>query len=330
LKGKKEIIIGFTLLVAAGIVIFGFNFLKGKNLFSSSNSYFAVYDHVDGLLSSSGVQYNGFNVGKVEKIYFHPNKSGDLIVKFSISESGLKLPKNTIAQVSSFDLLGTKGLTLLLKPDSQFYSPGDTLFSGFEVSLKEQVNQQVLPLKNKVEGLISQVDSALSVVQGILSQDFQDDFKSNFSQTMVSLKDAAANANQMVAENRGSFGRIISNVESSTQNLKNNNENLTKIINNTAQISDSLASINIAATFNKVDRAMTDVSAVLERVNKGEGSLGKLLKDEKLYHNLDQASLELDKLLEDMRVNPKRYVQFSVFGKKDKNKPEKKTRTEDQ
>jgi len=325
---RKEIIIGITALVASAIVFYGFQFLKGQNLFSSSNSYYAIYNHVDGLLPSSGVQLNGFEVGKVESIYFHPDGSGNLIVKFMITQPDFNIAKNTVAQVSSFDLLGTKGLKLIPGKGKGFEQPGDTLASGFENSIRDEVNQQVLPLKNKVEGLISQFDSALKVIQGVFTPDFQQSITTKFGNTMSSLEHIAYKTDTMISVNSGKFSNIMSNLEATTGNLKDNNKNLSKIITNTAQITDSLASLDLAATFKKVDNAMTDVSSLLERVNKGEGSLGKLLNDEALYKNLDQASLELDKLLEDMRVNPKRYVHFSVFGKKDRNKPDKKTRKE--
>ncbi len=325
---KKEIVIGFAILIAALIFFYGFNFLKGKNLFSNAKSYYAVYQRVDGLLPSSAVQLNGFNVGKVESIYFHPDESGRLIVKFNITEPELKIPNKSQVQVASFDLLGTKGLKLLINPSSELYQEGDTLNSGFETSIRDEVNQQVLPLKNKVESLISQFDSALKIVQGVFTEDFQESITSKFGNTMSSLEHIAHTSDKLISDNSGSIKNIMTNLEASTKTLKDNNQNLTKIIDNTAQITDSLAAIDIAYTFKKVDKAMSDVSSILEKVENGEGSLGKLLKDESVYNNLDQATLELDKLLEDMRVNPKRYVHLSVFGRKDKDKPEKKPRNE--
>ncbi len=328
MKAGKEIIIGITALVACAILYYGFGFLKGQDVFSSTKTYYAIYDHVDGLLPSSGVQYNGFEVGKVQNIYFHPNGSGNLIVEFNISNGEIQIPIGSTAQVAAFDLLGTKGIKLIMNSaQTERHQSGDTISSGYENSMQEQVNEQILPLKNKVESLISQFDSALQIVQGVFTPDFQESISTKFGNTMNSLEHMSQTTDRMLSNNSAKFSNIMSNIESTSATINNSSEDLTKIIKNTSKISDSLAAVDIASTFKKVDQTMTDVSNMIAKIESGEGTLGKLVKDEKLYNNLEQASLELDKLLEDIRVNPRRYIRF---GKKDKgnDKPEKKTRNE--
>lgn len=329
MKNSKEIIIGTLLIVAGAILYLGINYLNGNNFFREEIKYFAVYDHIDGLQPGNQIQVNGYSVGKVKTINFLPHKKGDLVVEFTIDEPNMAIPKNSTARIVSFDLLGTKGINLEMDYSSKdFYMPGDTIEGSTEISLKDEVNQQVLPLKNKVEGLILQFDSALGVVQGIFDEDFRRSISGKFTNTMQSLENIALTTDVMMQTNSSKITNVMTNMESISGNLKNNNEELTNIINNTSAISDSLAKINLTATFNKVDQAMTDLSQVLDKINSGEGTVGKLLESDTLYTNLEEATLELDKLLEDMRVNPKRYVHFSIFGKKEKSedKPQKKPR----
>ncbi len=325
MKKSKELMIGLFLVLAIILLYVGIRFLKGANIFSKQMNYYAVYDNVDGLQPSNGVLVNGFVVGKVERIGFHPSKNGSLIVEFVITEENMMIPKNSTAKIVSFDILGTKGINLQMNFDAQdYYMPGDTILSSIETSLKDEVNQQVLPLKNKVEGLIMQFDSALGMVQGVFDEDFRNSVTTRFSNTMQSLENIALTTDVMMTTNSKKIGVVMSDMQSISGNLKNSNEELTNIIQNTSQITDTLASVDLGGTFNKVNTAMTDVSELLEKINSGEGSLGQLLNNDTLYDNLEDATLQLDLLLEDMRLNPKRYVHFSLFGGKDKKDKNKK------
>lgn len=316
------------MLTTLFILVYGYYYLRGYDLLKTQTKYYAVYPSVEGLLVSSPVQVSGFTVGKVTNIGFHPNKPGALLVELQIDNQDVTLTKGTIAKIMSLDLLGTKGISLEIAQESSPIRVGDTLSTAMERSLKDEVNMQVLPLKNKVEALLSQFDSTFHAVQGIFNKTMRDNISTRLNNTFVSLENISHVTDVMISTNAPVITQTMANMESVSGNLKQNNEQLSKILKNTASITDTLAQLKLGQTFKRVDSVITDFSSIMDRINKGEGSAGKLLNDEKLYQNLEQASLELDQLLEDMRVNPKRYVHFSIFGKKDSKdeKPEKKER----
>lgn len=322
---SRETKIGLLVASSIGLLVFGFNFLKGKNIFFKRDKYYAVYEKIDGLVESNPVQINGFTVGQVRDIYFHPDNSGRIIVSFVMKDTEFKIPKNTIARVISADFLGSKAIQLVLGNSQQYYQDGDTLIAGIQASLTEEVNKQVLPLKNKAEKLIGSIDSVLAVVQYIFNEESTQNIKNSFesiNDAITTLKKTSIRIDTLVSEQRVKFLRISSNLESITNNVRNNNEKITKVINNFSSLSDTLLKANIASTISNTNKTLTQVADITEKINKGEGTLGLLLNNDSLYNNLNSASKDLDLLLEDMRVNPSRYVHFSVFGRKEKPKTE--------
>jgi len=320
-KISKEVRIGVIVTLAIALLIFGFNFLKGKNVFFEQVKYYAVYDRVEGLVESNPVQINGYSVGHVDKISFLPDNSGRIVVRFVIKEEEFQIPRNTVARVVSSDLLGSKAVQLILGKSQQFHEPGDTLISGIQASLTEEVNKQVAPIKVKAEKLISSLDSVLAVIQYIFNEESTENIKESFESintAIRTLKKTALRVDTLVIEQRTRLARISSNVEAITSNFRSNNEKLNKIITNFASISDSMAKANFAATIANANRALTQTASITEKINRGEGSLGLLVNNDSLYNNLNAASRDLDLLLEDVRLHPKRYVSISVFGRKDK------------
>lgn len=326
---SKEIKIAVLVLACLLLVVYGYYYLRGYNLFKTQSKYYAKYSNVEGLIIGSPIQVSGFTVGKVSDIFFDPGQVGQVIVELQIDNPNIQVTKESIAKISSLDLLGSKCVALDLSKQGAALEKGDTLLSATELSLKDEVNMQVLPLKTKVESLLSQFDSTFQAVQGIFDKTMQENISTRLNNTFVSLENIAHVTDVMMVTNAQKMNNTMTNMESITENLKGNNEKLGRIMQNTANITDTLVRLNITHTFQRVDSVITNFSALMARIQKGEGSAGKLLKDEALYNNLDQATLELDRLLEDMRVNPKRYVHFSIFGKKEKEeeKPDKKERT---
>ncbi len=321
MKLSKEVKIGLLLLVAIGLFIFGFNYLKGRNIFNPQAKYYAVYDHIDGLVEANPVQVNGFSIGQVNKIDFEEGNTGRIILEFTINKEEFMIPQNSVAKIISSDLLGSKAVQIVIGDSKTLLSPGDTLLSDIESSLGEAVNKQVLPLKNKAEKLMLSIDSVLAVVQYIFNEKSREDIKQSLesvNMAIKTLKKTALRVDTLVSEQRFRLSRISSNVESITGNLKNNNEKLTKIITNFSSISDSLAKANIATTINNANTALAQAASITEKINKGEGTMGMLVNNDSLYKNLNSAARDLDLLLEDLRLHPGRYVSISVFGRKDK------------
>lgn len=321
MKISKEVKIGGVMLLCIFLAIWGASFLKGKNIFDKSFKLYAVYDNVGGLASSNPVMFNGNKVGQVESVEFAKDFSGKLIVQFSVNESFIRIPRDSKAQIFSDGFLGGKAIQLELGESSDLVKDSDTLTSGIAPELADAVNQQIAPLKRKAEALIGSIDSAITTVESIFDTQAQEDIGSsitNIAQSLEIFKKTMQDADALVNENRESLQRIFSNVESITQNFENNNAKLDQTLTNIKMITDSLAGANLQQTVNNASTAMQEVATLMEKVNKGEGSLGALLNNDTLYKNLEAAAYDLDQLMLDMRLNPERYVHFSIFGRKDK------------
>lgn len=332
-KISKEAKIGFVVLLSIALFYFGFNFLKGSNIFVKEKQLFALYSRIDGLSLDNPVQVNGYKVGRVNTIKLIPQERNLILVGFTITEKHLNVPINSTAKITSTDLLGSKALVMAFGNSEQMAESGDTIRGDIELDLASAVDSRIKPIELKANQLLGSIDSAVIIVQSILDSNARKSLSSSFesvSNAFRSLERTALRLDNIVQTEQEKIQNIFSNVESISNNFRRSNKELTNIINNMADISDSLAQSNIASTVNNADRVLKDFALIMERVNNGEGSLGLLVTDKKLYNNLEQATLELDKLLEDFRVNPKRYVHFSVFGggEKPKNKPDKKDREE--
>lgn len=324
---SKEVKIGLLLLAAIALFIFGFNYLKGRNIFNPQAKYYAVYDHIDGLVEANPVQVSGYSIGQVTKIDFEKGNTGRIMIEFSVNKGDFQIPDNSVAKIISSDLLGSKAVQIVIGNSTKMLAPGDTLLSDVESSLGEAVNKQVLPLKNKAEKLMLSIDSVLAVIQYIFNEKSREDIKQSLESVNLAirtLKKTALRVDTLVSEQRFRLSRISANVESITGNLKNNNEKLSKIIANFSSISDSLAKANLATTINNANTALSQAASITEKINKGEGSMGMLVNNDSLYRNLNSAARDLDLLLEDLRLHPGRYVHISVFGKKDKSDKQKK------
>jgi len=305
---------GILVFVTFAMLVWGISFLKGKNFFKKENEYTVIYDRVDGLSKSASVMLNGLKVGQVRSVEFD-QKTSKIAVKFVIGEEFL-LPDSTIAQIISADLMGTKAIDLTYGKSNKFHPKGDTLLSSIEESLKDQVSLQMLPIKAKAEALMSSMDSVLAVVQYIFNEGTRDNISKTFTSikmTIENLEKTSVTLDTMLRNEKGKIGRIISNIEFISYNLKNNNQHISNIIANFSTLSDSLAKVNITTTLNNADKALKNADDILTKINTGQGSMGMLLNNDTLYNNLEKSAYSLNKLLDDMQKNPKRYVHFSLF-----------------
>lgn len=315
MKINKNIKVGIAFVSALAIFVWGFNYLKGTELFVKKNNYYAVYNQVSGLVKSNPVSINGLKVGQVEDIYFEPGNSGLIIVKLLLTKE-FPIPANSIARIYSADLMGSKAIEIVLGNSPKNAVVGDTLSSVVEASLKEEVNQQVLPLKKKAETMLASIDSVLIALRSVFTEKSKDNLASSFesiSKALNNIERTSFAIDTLVHDQKGRISGIIVNIESISANLKANNLKINKSIQNFSNISDSLAAVNFSGTFRKLDKSLNDVSLVLSRIEKGQGTLGQLIHNDSLYQNLNQASVALDVLLRDLQKNPKKYINFSVF-----------------
>jgi phospholipid/cholesterol/gamma-HCH transport system substrate-binding protein len=313
---KKEVKTGIIILSGIIVLYLGINFLKGKDFFSSEKRVYAVYDRVEGLAPSNVVQVNGLKAGFVRELKLLPDHSGRIIVTLRL-KNDMKIPRNSIAQIISTDLLGTKGIKLVFGNSTEDLQNGDTLRSDIQKSLSEEVSAQVAPIKMKAENLLSSLDSVTTILRDVFNEQTKQNLKNSFASISTSLRSLENITNSMDTMMRGSSGKIrmiINNIESITTNLRNNSEHISSAIENIANISDTLRKANLTATLENTRKTLEQTSNIFEKVNKGKGSLGMLINDDSLYVNLNNTANSLDALIKDLKANPKRYVHFSFIG----------------
>lgn len=309
MKIKNEIKIAIIVIVSFVLFIWGFNFLKGKDIFSKQRTFYAVYPQVSGLVESAPVLINGLKIGQVNSIYLHPDNSGRIVVKFLV-ETDYKLPINTVAKIVNTDLIGSKAIELKIGNKPILLKESDTLISEIQISFQEIVNKK-----------LAQIDSIFTNIGNILGPENQEHISKSLASLTIVLKNLESTSyqlNQLMADEKTRLANIIENLESISKNLKNNNQKLNTIFTNFSSISDTLAKSEIKSTIANINSTTSNLSAVLSKINKGEGSLGLLVNDDSLYNHISTTSLQLNMLLEDLRLHPKRYVHFSLFGKKEK------------
>ena len=320
MKIPREFKVGIIFIAAIAFFIWGFNYLKGKDVFQQQRKFYAIYDKVDGLVPASIVIINGLQVGSVDDVYFYKEHSGKILVSFLITDD-LPIPVNSIARIISYDLIGTKAIKIILKESDIYAENGDTLASEVQASLGEEVNRQMLPLKLKAENLMLSIDSVLEVIRYVFNEETRENLAKSFENiqlTIANLKSTTHNIDTLVYSQKNRLDRIIGNIELITDNLKNNKEEINNILVNFSAISDSLAKAKISTTLLKANKTLEDVAAIVEKINEGEGTLGLLIDDDDLYKQIEDAVDDVDQLIEDIKYNPNRYLHFSVFGRNPK------------
>lgn len=321
---SREYKIGIVVAAALGMLYWGGSFLSGSNPFKSKTEFHAIYEKVDGLLVSNQVRYKGFKVGRVSSITFSPQLN-KWVVTFSVDEKTIVVKDGAKAVIGSADILGTMVIKLEdIGSGSKSMLPGDTISSSIEKGLQTQVNEQLRPLVYKVEGLIGSVDSVINVVTVLLDENTIKNVHASMEKIPVMMKTLLHATKEtdsiLTSVNGARLGETIDNINSITENLSRNNRVLTSIFKNVNAITDSIAKSNVKQTFNNLSTVLAKVDSITGDIQSGKGSLGLLLKDEKLYNDLAYSAADLDLLLFDLRQHPKRYFHFSMFGKKEKKK----------
>jgi phospholipid/cholesterol/gamma-HCH transport system substrate-binding protein len=306
---NKEFKIGFFAIASIIALVFGVNYLKGINILNDNSDFYAVYENIGGLQVGSPVLVNGYKVGMVSNIDLLTEQNQNLLVTISLDKE-FDMAKNTVCKIVNQDLMGTKGIALMLGDADELVTGGDTLISGIEATLQDEVNAQILPLKNKAEELIGSIDSVMMIVTAVLNKDTRDNLRNSLSsldKTFELMSQTMVRVDSMVDINDDRIAKVVMNLESITSNLENSNGEIKTILTNFATLSDSLVKADIATV-------LQNVSDITTKINNGEGSIGLFLKDDKIYANFEKSTRELASLLEDIKKNPSRYVNFSIIG----------------
>ncbi|MGF1584085.1 MAG: MlaD family protein [Bacteroidales bacterium] len=310
LKFNKEIKIGLLVIVTIIFFIVGYSFLKGRNLFKPTNTYYVVYDQIGGLTESSHVLLSGFRVGYVDEIKFMDDMQ-HLLVRIAI-ERGVSLSVGTTAKIFSSDIMGSRAVELIQGPVAEKHSSGDTLIADYSPDLTDQVKEIIQPLTIRANQMMSSMDSVLLVFQAMFDQDFQ----SNFAGIVKNINNTVSSLDTLLTFEDSRVNRILDNLSSVSENLAESNEDIGTILNNFAAISDSLSQAELLATVNHLNEVLSDANQMMISLRQGEGAMGKFITDDQLYTNLESASKNLDLLLIDLKERPGRFVNFSIFGRR--------------
>jgi phospholipid/cholesterol/gamma-HCH transport system substrate-binding protein len=315
MKVSKYIKLGLLMAFSITALVWGLSYLKGHDFFKPVNYYFTRYHKVDGLQESSHVTVNGYRIGSVRKIVFADDKSGDLIVTFMI-DNDFKIPKNSAAHIVSSDIMGTRAVKLIYSNSSEYYLPGDTIPGEIESDLKEQVNMQILPLKKKAEELLSTLDSAITVLTVIFNEDARKNLSESFeniNQTILNLEKTSAVISELMIQEKSNITNLIDNMEGITGTLNKNSARFDNVIKNLSSVSDTLASLPFAPMVSDMAKAVNSLQNILSKINSDQSTAGLLFNDDELYYNITGLTSNLERLMTDIRNNPKRYLHFSAF-----------------
>src|ERR1700761_1087458 len=310
MKISNETKIGILTALAIAVLILGYSYLRGNDLFSGSNKFYAVYKSVEGLSVSKPVLVNGFPIGRVSKMELQPD--GRTIVQLKIDPK-YNIPNNTLAKLVSTDLLGTKAIVFEMGSSKTYAEDQDTLRADVQGSLAESLQ----PIQKKAEDLIAKLDSSLASINRIMNPNFQKNIDPSFlsiANSLQTLEGTTKKIDVLVGAQTAHINGIMANAEAVSGNLKTSTAHLDAIATNFESFSNDLSHSNIKQTLDNANKAVADLQASINKINDGHGSLGLLLNDDKLYKNLTDASANMDKLFIDLKAHPKRYVSFSVFG----------------
>ena len=313
---SNETKIGVMAVVALAALILGFNFLKGSSLFQHTKKLYAVFDNVDGVELSNNVQINGLTIGSVSAITESDKDLTHGIVVTITLKKDVHIPKNSVAEINS-GFISAATITVDKGDDTQFLNDGDTLLTKKKPNILSQVQESVNPIILKLGGTLTSLDSLIQVV-GTL---FDPRLKNNFGSIIANLAASTAQLQIMLNAQTGALAQSLKNVNTFTANLAKNNDHITHTLENVEKTTSNLSTAKIPETVESLRAAVTEMQSLVGKLNSNNGTVGMLLNDKRLYTNLEGTTRSLQILLDDLRLHPKRYVNVSVFGRKDKSGP---------
>lgn len=318
---STEARVGALAVVAITALVLGFDFLKGNNTFKKGRDYYVIYERVPGLQESDPIKVNDLLVGRVKELKLRPDYS--IVARLNISES-FDIPKDTRAMISAVDFLGAKQVDLVIGTAPVLARSGDTLMGSVEMGIQQAIRQELQPITAKVQELMGSIDSSMTVVNAIFSGETGNDVTSSVTSIAEALENfntVSKRIDNMVARQANNVDSIFSNLADVTGALASSDVQLSLIVNNMADITDSLAAADFAGAVSDARDALQGLSGVVNAINDGEGTLGKLIVEDSLYDEINQTVQDLDKLVTDIEANPSRYVTLLRIGggKRDRN-----------
>ena len=315
MKINNETKVGVLAVVALALLITGFNFLKGKNVFNHSSYIYAVFTDLGSLEKSNQVKINGLPIGTVYGMEQKDKDVSGIVVKINLTRN-VNIPKNSVAYISA-SLVGSSFIVVEQGDSKDYIQEGDTLTTRIDNGILGDVKLQLSPTLIKIKDVIDSLKVALGGINRILDQNT----KGNINQILMNLKEASHSLKALVNEKNGPLNETLSNASSVTGNLKKNNDSITALIANANLLAKKFANLPLDQTLDSVKGALSELKYTLQKVNSTNGTIGALINDKQVYNKLTSTISSAELLLDDIRVHPKRYVNISVFGKKDKSGP---------
>ena len=310
---SKEARIGLLVAMAILILITGFYFLRGSNLFSRENTYFCYFNNIQGLQASAPVQIKGFGVGRVGAIKLDGKK-----VKVTISVSKKQsIPEGTVAKLASADLLGSKVISLELGNSAVAVKNEGVLPTTVEGGIIDNLSTEISPLIKDIRLVISRLDTTVISINGILNEETQTRLNSSIASLETTMNNFSQ-LSQRLNNESAQMQSIISNANSITANLADNNSRISNILRHAETTTDQLSRAPIEGTVKDLQTAANQLQGVIQKINSNQGSLGMLVNDKVLYINLTNSLNTMNKLMADLQAHPSRYINVTIFGKKRK------------
>lgn len=310
---SKELKIGLIATILILLLIWGINFLKGKNILSQKNHFYALYNEIGGLEQASPVYLNGYEVGMVENIKLTGKNMKDLLVTFTLRKD-LKIPKNSKCIIYNADLMGTKAIKLKFTDAQKYFIPGDTIPSALEPNITEQIYTEIQPIKMKAQRILSALDTILLIFNEHTRNNIRHSID-GLQATTANLENTSKSLHALLSQNNQKINRIIHHTDEFTANLAKNNESISSTFSNLSAITDTLKKAKLNQTIGQLDNALASSDSLINEIRSGQGSLGRLATDDSLYIHFNQTTNSLNKLIEDIQHNPGKYIHISVFGK---------------
>ena len=301
---SKEIKAAFFVLSTILLFIFGFNYLKGSSILDKQKTIYAVYDEVDGLLVGANVMINGLSIGNVTELDFLPN-STKILVTLKVKDK-LSFSSKSTASIYETGVLG--GLAISIEPvfeRESIVKTGDTLMSSVRPGLTELINRQIEPLSRQLQSTITSVDSIFTGASNVLNRQTQEEIKESIS-VLTSAINAINNSSLIIEET----------LTSKNTQINNTLDNIENISSNLSNVSDELNSFGLSSLLTNLEVSVDGISSIVDKLDSDNSTLGKLINEDEVYNNLNSSIESLNILINDIKANPKKYVHFSVFGRK--------------
>ncbi|HUR10129.1 MAG TPA: MlaD family protein [Flavitalea sp.] len=315
MKISNETKVGALTAIAIVVLILGFNYLKGKNLTERDDELYAIFPDVKGLTVSNAVFINGLQVGKVSEMRETDKNLSGILVSLRMTKD-INIPRNSAAIINS-EILGSTSMEIVLGDERTYVQNGDTLHSTVKTGIMAEITKSINPAINNVNKTLSSLDMLIKQLSDILDPNT----RNNLQGIIVNLTNSSKSLERMINAQNGVLARSLANVESITGNLSKNNERISNTLANLEKTTSALSNANFQEVLTSMKNTMNKLEATVEKISSTKGSLGALLNDRQLYDEIRLTNRSLTTLLDDVRVNPKRYVNISVFGKKDKKGP---------